>query len=452
MFAKVVGIAASRTPSGSTSHTVNIPSFVEAGDILVAFFSADGVGSVTFPGGWTEAVDTTQGGEIRGVTAWIRADGTEGWGDTGNTISVSTGGSVQSSTIMLRVRGGHATTAPAFALSGDSVSNPDGPSLNPSDWDVEDTLFLSGILYNDSSHPILTFPSGWGIKSFVRSSADASSCGVGVVGLPSAAASADPGTWTFLVAKHAVMATVAIRPASADAEPDRGAFPDIATATSFEATPTTSHVVALPDNLEVGDILVILFSTTGGGEISQTSPFMELRTSVQDSHVSQAWWRHIDGSEGWGDTGNTVTITTSVDQRSSTIAFRVRGTALPFEWDGSGQTTPNPNPPSIDPPFWGTEDAAWLAYTGWDNGTFTLSSYPSSFGDNQTTTRTSTSPGNGAALATREQTASSQDPGTFTISNNANLHAYTFGFLPAIIEEPTHQRTVLSLVESGTIT
>lgn len=433
-FPKIVGIVASRTTSGNTSHTVNIPSFVEADDILVAFFCADGAGSGTFPGGWTEAVDTTQGGEIRGITAWLRATGSEGWNDTGNTISVTTGSSVQTATIMVCIRGAHTSTDPAFASAGDSVSNPDGPSLNPSGWDVEDTLWLSGVHYNDASHPVLTYPSGWGIKSFYRSSVDGSSCGQGVVGLPSAAASADPGTWTFAVAKHAVMSTVAIRPASGGAEPDRETFPDVAAVTSSQASASTTHAVNIPNSLVAGDILIIPFSTTGGGEIDQTSPFLELKTNVQDSHVSQVWWRYIDGSEGWGDTGNTVTITTAVSQRSSTIAYRVRGAALPFEWDGSGQVTPNPDPPSIDPPFWGTEDTTWLAYTGWDNGTFTLSSYPSSFANDQTTVRTETSPGTGSALATREQSASSQNPGTFTISNNANLHAYTFGFLPEIAE------------------
>lgn len=445
----LVGIVPSRTGSNSTSHTVNIPSFVEADDLLLAFFSSDGTGAATFPGGWTEAIDTTQGGEIRGVVAWLRATGSEGWGDTGNTITVTTAGSEEASTIVVCVRGAHTSTDPEFASAGASISSPDPPSLDPTGWGTEETFWLSGIAYNDSSNAVISYPSGWGIKSYERSSVAAGSCGQVLVGKLNTAASEDPGTWTFPTATHAVLSTVAIRPASAAAAPSRATFPDVAAVTSSEATATTTHTVNLPDSLAVGDILVIPFAGTGGGSIDQTSPFLEMRTAAQEGViVSQIWWRYIDGSEGWGDTGNTVTITTVVTQRSTTIAYRVRGAALPLEWDGSGQTTPNPDPPSIDSSFWGTEDTTWMAYTCWDNGTITLSSYPTNFGDNQTTVRTNTSPGTGSALATRDQNASSQDPGTFTISSNAHNHAYSFGFV-GLFEEAIAKVSLGNMADPG---
>lgn len=78
--------------------------------------------------------------------------------------------------------------------------------------------------------------------------------------------------------------------------------------------------------------------------------------------------------------------------------------------------TANPNPPSLDPSGWGTEDTLWIAVTAYDLGTVTVSAYPTNYSDDQSNIRGNNTGGVGIGIATRSLNAASDDPGTFTLS------------------------------------
>lgn len=441
-FPKVVGIVASRTASDSTSHTVNLPAFLAADDILLSVWTSDSTGTVSYPGGWTLGNNGTVGGEARGAVAWMRVVGDEGWDDAGNTISVTTANSDQASAITIAIRGAHTSTDPAFGTQAAVASStPDPNSLDPSGWATEETLWLVTAGWDLGTTRISDFPSGWGMQSTARSANSAAGCGVAVAALPSEVASIDPGVFTFPLSSLVIMSTIGVRPVDASAEPSRDATPTISAIASEESTAVTSHPIEIPDTLAAGDILCIEFAFQGGAagdaNIANSPPFMGIwwrdRAGEFSEHV---WYRVIDATEGWGDTGNTVTVTTTSSVESSSVAWRIRGAALPIATVAPvGGNDNSPNPASLDPPFWGTEDALWVASCAWDVGTTALSTYPTDYSTSQVTANTGTAGGSGSALAARANTVSSENPGTFTIGTTRQWLATTYGFLPAEAEE-----------------
>jgi hypothetical protein len=98
-----------------------------------------------------------------------------------------------------------------------SGSTPDPPSLNPSNWDVEDTLWLTAVSVDTSR--TVTDHSNWDGAGFTDY-ADYVSGGnngatLAIARLESAAASVDPGTITISSSDDWIAATIAIRPAAA---------------------------------------------------------------------------------------------------------------------------------------------------------------------------------------------------------------------------------------------
>lgn len=113
-----------------------------------------------------------------------------------------------------------------------------------------------------------------------------------------------------------------------------------------------------------------------------------------------------------GETSETVT--TSLNNQFSAIACRItgwHGTTPPEISTGAsgGGSTPNPDAVTAS---WGSDDNLYMVLLAWSNNT--LSSYPTSYADNQTS-NTAISQAH-CALATRNLAASSDDPGTWTIA------------------------------------
>lgn len=92
-------------------------------------------------------------------------------------------------------------------------------------------------------------------------------------------------------------------------------------------------------------------------------------------------------------------------------------------------TNSDPNPQSFSP-SWGSADTLWLALCGYDNGTITVTSYPSSF-TNGTNVRSNSSSGVGIGYARREQAVSSQNPGAFDLSGPDGWVALTLAIRPS---------------------
>jgi hypothetical protein len=72
-----VAAAGAGNGAGTTSLTINKPTGVAQGDVLLATVTATGTGTLTAPSGWTAVQDTTQGTAIRQLTYYKVAGASE---------------------------------------------------------------------------------------------------------------------------------------------------------------------------------------------------------------------------------------------------------------------------------------------------------------------------------------------------------------------------------------
>lgn len=121
----VGGTNSSAVTTAGTSHTVNLPGSIAAGDLLIVLFGHAAAATLNSLTGWNELVDD---GVANGIgVLWRRADGTEG-----STISVGTSASTKSCHISYRISGANNTSAPAVSTVTTGTSNaPDPGNCNP---------------------------------------------------------------------------------------------------------------------------------------------------------------------------------------------------------------------------------------------------------------------------------------------------------------------------------
>lgn len=200
------------------------------------------------------------------------------------------------------------------------------------------------------------------------------------------------------------------------------------------ATDTTSHSITLPNGIEKGDLLLIVFSVDGSPTASiDTGNWTKLSQASNSTTVTGAiFWKFAEG-------GDTATITTSSAEQSSYVAFRIGRGGIPVGANANGSST-NSNPPSYTATS--GADFLWLASRSGD-GTVTATAAPVGFTNLQTQTA-SGSNGTTTNTAERYSANTTWDPGTFT-SETEQWVSYTVA-IP--FQRPT---TVFSLIDSTNI-
>lgn len=207
--------------SNSTSWTLTYPTNLASGDLILAFLATDGDNSTvqpTFPANWTR--NTQSEANVTIVCAAKISLGTE----TGN-FSVTLNASEQGGWRVFRITGWYGSganiggiigsvqdTGLATAVNNDigTSSTPDPPSLNPTNWDVEDTLWFA-VCAVDTSRTISAYP--YANNNSADVSGGAGGATLGICTTTSAVASLDPGTFTISAADDWLATTVAVRPA-----------------------------------------------------------------------------------------------------------------------------------------------------------------------------------------------------------------------------------------------
>jgi len=200
-------------------------------------------------------------------------------------------------------------------------------------------------------------------------------------------------------------------------------FPAVAsTNSSQQAANTTSHTVNLPAGIAAGNLLFIFFNVTGVTNVNTPTNWnslINLPGTGPDGATPRTvvFYKVADGTEG-----STVTITTSASKKSQHFTYRITDySGTPEVSTGATGTTTSPDPDSLTP-LGGSKDYLWIAVTAWvmDLGNMALSAYPTNYTDNQLSNKTgSTGDHNGMAVATRNNTASSENPGAFTLTGTA---------------------------------
>lgn len=206
----------------------------------------------------------------------------------------------------------------------------------------------------------------------------------------------------------------------------------VSTATTSIDPSSTSHTVNLPASIVAGNLLVI-----------------ECFENVASLTVTASGWTNIGSANSTSDglvllakiatgaEGATVAVTTSSSVRATYIARQISGnqndvtTSEIAVGTGSTAVSTTPDPPSLTP-SWGSAENLWFAFAGWNSTSTTLSSYPSGYSTSQLTKVGSGLGANSCASAAKLATASSDDPGTFTLSASQTWIGMTYAVRPAL--------------------
>jgi hypothetical protein len=210
------------------------------------------------------------------------------------------------------------------------------------------------------------------------------------------------------------------------------AFPTVdATATDGSATDQTgNHSVNIPAGNVADALLIAIFGNDGSAVVSGwPSGWTTLVASTNNgaTHRYEVRYKVSLGTE------TNCNLTTSAVESSASVTFLIKGwdkNTAPAAGSTITATTQTPNPPSLDPAGWATEDTLWIAVQSWDDGRTAADTAPTNY-SGLTSARPNTAAGGcGAAMAWRQNAAASEDPGTFGNSASDPAMANTLAALP----------------------
>ena len=211
-FPSIATVGYSEETIKTNSHDVIIPTGTANGDLLILLLAfSEGPTLSGFPAGWTQllrSASTVQTGEV-----WYKfATGAET-----NFAYTSSGVAVKSQSRCLRITGAHTSTVPAAGVAAATNINPNPPSLNPVDWDVEDTLWIV-FVSSDNGTTATAYPTNYTSNQFTdQTGTIADDSGMSMASRTNAIASEDPGTFTLNISETWHAFTIAVRPVGAAA-------------------------------------------------------------------------------------------------------------------------------------------------------------------------------------------------------------------------------------------
>lgn len=212
------------------------------------------------------------------------------------------------------------------------------------------------------------------------------------------------------------------------------AFPVVAlkgTTYTTGGTATDTHVVDLPDSLAVGQRLIVVASMRNSSAITWPAGWTEIVavSAPTSGGRLEARYHDVDGGEG-----ASITLTT-VSCKGVAFSWKITGHdsgTAPEGASSTASTSTTPDPPSLNPAGWGTEDTLWIA-ANHRNQNQTTTTYPTNYADNQEDAVSTGSSACSASICTRGLNAASEDPGTFTITGTgANVAAITIAVRPSV--------------------
>lgn len=207
-FPQIATVGTSEETGPVTTHDAVVPSGIVSGDLLIAIVVIDKPQVINTPSGWT-AIQNEQFGSAIETATWYRiATGSESdftWtsnvGDTSNTK-------------IFRITGWHGTTPPEAADLGETSATPDPPSLNPTGWAAEDTLWIAWFGKDAKSGTATGYPTGFDDNQATGENAAAGGPTWAYCSREENTASKDPGMFAC-GNEQLVVTTIAVRPAAA---------------------------------------------------------------------------------------------------------------------------------------------------------------------------------------------------------------------------------------------
>lgn len=194
--------------TAGTTHTVNLPASISAGNLLIVFFVNEDDTTVTTPAGWSllKAMLETGAATNKMSIFYKVASGSEG-----ATLSVTTSSSRVSSHISYRITG-YANTPQVSTGATSTTGNPDPDSLTPSGG-AKDYLWIAACSTRFGSGAISSYPtsySGSNLNSRITGALGGSNVAVGTRDLN--ASSENPGSFNFPTNQYWTACTIAVEP------------------------------------------------------------------------------------------------------------------------------------------------------------------------------------------------------------------------------------------------
>lgn len=215
--------------------------------------------------------------------------------------------------------------------------------------------------------------------------------------------------------------------------PPPSGFPAVQSLTpSSFAVHANSHAVAMPAQVNAGDLLLCIFTSHGYATVTTPAGWTSIGTTLNTTVVrTSRFVKKADGTEG----GTTADFQTSVMEPAVAHVFRITG------WfddgvfaDGIADSAVigngfSPDPPALDPATWDVEQTLWIAAYGAENLGVT-SGYPAGYSGGQYDTSGGVVARVSTASARRGNAAASEDPGTFTNDASQAWVAVTIAIRP----------------------
>lgn len=211
-----------------------------------------------------------------------------------------------------------------------------------------------------------------------------------------------------------------------------GAFPIIQSVTPSILQPAaTSHSVAHPATVNTGDRLLYLitFRRSTNSAFTVTPPgtvTMLQDTTILNSFVrTTIYERTADGTEG----GSSYTFTTSVATEMAAQVVRISGatSAVAVSTTASGSTTTAFNPLGLTSGLSG--NILWMVCEQ-TYDTTAVTTWPSGFTDNQTVTNSGGALPVTVAIASKNDTATTLDPGAGVFGTAVLSRSFTLAIAP----------------------
>ena len=220
------------------------------------------------------------------------------------------------------------------------------------------------------------------------------------------------------------------------------------------STAATAHAVTMPSTVESGDLLLTLFTNDGNATVTTPSGWTAPTngTQVRGANVRGSVFAKVaDGTED----STTVDFVTSAAEEGASQVYRIKA----GDWYGSisgvevanggdpGATTTTPDPPSLDPGGWGTENTLWMAYGAGSSYT-AVTTYPNNYTSGAHNLSNTGTGGASVSSAWLEANAASENPGTYTMSTNSDGVAFTIAIRPVAFGLTGANRVVQTAVYS----
>ncbi|MDA3624265.1 hypothetical protein OU415_02385 [Saccharopolyspora sp. WRP15-2] len=230
------------TTTNTTSHAITMPSGIVVGNLLLVVFSSDGSPTCTASAGWTKLGQASNGTAVTGAVFWKYAVG-------GDTCTVTTSASEQSSHVVLRITGTTGTPTGTAANASGTNSNPPSHSALV----LADHLWVA-TRSGDSTTVATAAPASYATLQSIAAAGTGGASTNTAERTVTASLTEDPGTFTSATAPW-VSWTLAVPPADP-------AITYVGKGTESLVASNTANTPGLPAGLQDGDLMVLLYGMT----------------------------------------------------------------------------------------------------------------------------------------------------------------------------------------------